>query len=105
MAEVNKEVNTEGMPIEQLILDYAKKKYVLVNAAMRWSKEIAKKEHQQQLPARTTREVLDTALRDIISGNVKMSDIAKLPVKIEEKQKTEKSEKTGKEDAKAKGKK
>jgi hypothetical protein len=105
MVEVTREIIREDMPIEQLILDYAQKKYVLINAALRWSKEVAKKEHQQQLPTRTVREVIDTALRDIISGNVKMADIAKLPAKAEEKQKAEKPGKTGKEDAKAKGKK
>ena len=105
MVEVTQEVIKEEMPIEQLILDYAQKKYVLINAALRWSKEVAKKEHQQQLPARTPREVINTALREIISGKVKMSDIAKLPVRGVEKEKTEKPEKTGKEDAKAKGRK
>lgn len=70
-------------PLSQLLLDCTKDKYRLVTLATRWGIEI-KQRDQSPLPAQ---ELLNKALREILTGEVKMEDIEKLPpiVKVEKK--------------------
>lgn len=71
MEKPNEKLN---MSTEELILDHAKEKYVLVNYVLRWAKEIAKKEDAPK----TTQALLDKALRDILTDTVTFKDIKKL---------------------------
>ncbi len=64
------------MPIEGLILECTKDKYRLSYAAVRWAREIKQKENlPDPLPV-----ILQRALRELLTGQVSIKDIEKLPM-------------------------
>lgn len=90
-----KETDKDHMSLQELILDHAPKKYRLVNYAIRWAKEIARKEDAPK----TTQGLLNAALRDIITGKITPKEIDKLPPVKESKKESKSadaSEKNGK---------
>jgi hypothetical protein len=63
------------LSIEAMILECSKDKYKLPYSAIRWAKEIKKKENSTEpMPALVIR-----ALREILTGKENMKDIEKLP--------------------------
>jgi len=69
------ETNQE-MPIEQLLLDAKMEKYKLIAIATRWIEEISRKEEYKYL---TFNQLLEVALRDILTDKVPIEYIKKLP--------------------------
>ena len=57
----------KGMPLQQLILDKAKEKYLIVPLAAEWAKELKKTEEFRHM---TQNEILDMSLVDVITGKV-----------------------------------
>jgi hypothetical protein len=75
MSKTKTDKDKSEMTIEALILECSKDKYKLPYSAIRWAKEIKKKENSTEpLPALVIR-----ALREILSGKETMKDIEKLP--------------------------
>jgi DNA-directed RNA polymerase subunit K/omega len=72
------------LPLSQLFLDCSKDKYRLVSLATRWAVEI-KQRDQSSLPPQ---ELLNSALREILTGQADPEEIEKLPPvpKVEKKQ-------------------
>ena len=66
--------NKEGMALNELLLDHAPHKYTLISYALRWPKELKKK---QDAP-KTTQELLNKALHDILTDKVSYKEIDKL---------------------------
>ena len=63
------------LSIEAMIFECSKDKYKLPYSAIRWAKEIKKKENSTEpMPALVIR-----ALREILTGKESMKDIEKLP--------------------------
>ena len=76
MAE--EEEKTQHEPsLQELILNTSIQKYKLIPVTIRWMRELEKQEEYKGL---SHTELLDTALKDILSGKVKIEDIEKLPV-------------------------
>ena len=74
MSKAKNEIKTE-MSIEALILECSKDKYKLPYSAIRWAKELKKKENlTDPMPVLVVR-----ALREILTGKETMKDIEKLP--------------------------
>ncbi|MFH1379673.1 MAG: hypothetical protein ABII23_05290 [bacterium] len=71
MAEITAKTD---MTTQELILNHSQKKYELINCALRWSKEISKREDAPK----GTQDLLDAALRDILTDKVTIKDILKL---------------------------
>lgn len=84
--------------LEELTLDSPLNKYELINAVMRWAQELK----QKGLVVGDPRQVLEQALKDIITGQISVEQIRKLPVLImkldEDKDKPGKNSKTEKEE-------
>lgn len=57
----------KGMTLQQLILDKAKEKYLIVPLAAEWAKELKKTEEFRHM---TQNEILDMSLVDVITGKV-----------------------------------
>jgi DNA-directed RNA polymerase subunit K/omega len=62
-------------PLSRLLLDCTKDKYRLVTAATRWAHEVRRRD-QSTLP---TQELINQALREILTGQVTLEAIEKLP--------------------------
>ena len=63
------------MPLEELILDKAKEKYLLVPLAAEWAKELKKSEEWRHM---TQNEILDKSLEDVISGSITWEKLKKM---------------------------
>lgn len=75
MTKVKNDKDKSELTIEALILECSKDKYKLPYSAIRWAKEIKKKENlADPLPVLVIR-----ALREILTGKESMKDIEKLP--------------------------
>lgn len=86
MGDKDKEKQSQ-QNISQLIWETNMNKFELIPAAVRWAKEIKKRE---QLPDNVS-ALLDRAMDEILTGKVKMSEIEKL-VPLREKEFTPEEE-------------
>lgn len=68
-------VSNPDAPLSQLLLDCGKEKYRLISLATRWAQEIRQRD-QSTLPPT---ELMDAALREIMTGKVSLEEIEKLP--------------------------
>jgi len=59
---------------EEMILNYQLDKYCVVPLAALWAKELRRKEEHRHL---TANEILDLALRDVLSGKVDWKSLKK----------------------------
>ena len=62
------------IPLEALILDFKSSRYPLVHLAARWAKVLRNKQENQYL---RPNEILETALRDILSKTVDAKTVEK----------------------------
>jgi DNA-directed RNA polymerase subunit K/omega len=86
----------DTMSLEELLLDCAEEKYYLVNYAIRWAKELSKKENAPKAP----QDLMNAALRDIITGKVSVKELKKLIASKMDDTKTPASDKNGKKEKK-----
>lgn len=76
--------------LQELILNTPAEKYKLIPYAMRWIRELEKKEEHKDL---SRSQILDLALKDILSGSVSMEELEKLmAIPLPKKQSEEKNE-------------
>ena len=68
---------------EELVLNFGKGKYSTIPLAALWAKEIKKHEENRHL---TPAEILDLAMRDVLSGKVGWKDLKKVLVAAEKKE-------------------
>jgi len=68
---------------EELMLNFGKGKYSAIPLAALWAKELKKHEVNRHL---TPAEILDLALRDVLSGKVGWKDLKKVVVAAEKKE-------------------
>ncbi len=64
----------EPKPIEEMILNYQGEKYLAIPLAALWAKVLRRKEENRHL---TQNEVLELALREILSGAVDWKEVQK----------------------------
>jgi len=73
-----KEAKTEELPdtktVDEMILNYPNGKYSAIPLAALWAKVLRKKEENRHL---TPAELLDLALKDVLSGGVDWKDVKK----------------------------
>jgi hypothetical protein len=67
---------TAAQPIEKLVLDRTDGKYGIVPLAAVWAKELKKQQEFQHL---STAQVLEAALKDVLSGKVTWDTVEGLP--------------------------
>ena len=60
--------------MEELILNYSKDRYKLTTLALRWAQEIRVRDNLNDPP----QQILSQALKEILTGKVKLSEIEKL---------------------------
>lgn len=60
---------------EELMLNFGKGKYTAIPMAALWAKEIKRREENRHL---TPAEILDLALREVLSGKVDWKDLKKI---------------------------
>lgn len=72
-AEDSKAAN---IPLSQYFLDCKKDKYRLVPLAIRWAVEVKGRDQESH---ETPTEILDKALKEILSGQVTLDTIEKMP--------------------------
>ena|SRR6266550_4128105 len=60
--------------LEEMILNYPLGKYSAIPLASLWAKILRRKEEHRHL---TSNEILDVALRDVLSGDIDWKDIKK----------------------------
>lgn len=65
----------KALPLEELVLDKAKEKYLLVPLAAEWAKELKKSEEFRHM---TQNEILDKSLEDVISGAITWEKLKKV---------------------------
>lgn len=63
-------------PLEQLVLDQTDGKYGYVPLAAIWARELKR---QQEFSALSTAQLLDAALKDVLTGKVTWETVEKLP--------------------------
>jgi hypothetical protein len=72
--KIGKNQEAVVVPLEYLVLDYQKSKYDVIPLAAEWSKMLRRKEeHRHLIPS----EILDLAMRDVLSGNITWKDVRK----------------------------
>ena len=83
--EEKKDEKTQGvvLPLDYLVLDYQKSKYDAIPLAAEWSKILRRKEENRHL---TPSEILDLAMRDVLSGRITWKDAYKTPASESEAQ-------------------
>ncbi len=82
----------EDMSLDQLLLDHASRKYYLVNYALRWVKEVKKREDAPK----TAQGIMAVALHEILTGKVTYKEIDKIGSVREGKKESGTSGKDGK---------
>lgn len=65
---------------EELMLDFGAGKYSAIPMAAHWARELKKREENRHL---TPAELLDLALREVLSGHVDWKDLKKAASKAE----------------------
>jgi DNA-directed RNA polymerase subunit K/omega len=65
-----------NIPLSQLLLDCGKDKYRMVSLATRWAIEVGGRDPNT---IRQPEELVSMALREILTGQVSLADIEKLP--------------------------
>jgi DNA-directed RNA polymerase subunit K/omega len=68
-----------SQPLSKLLLDCLKDKYRLVPLAIRWAVEVKKRDQDKQLVPETPGDIMNRALKEILSGQVALDDLEKLP--------------------------
>lgn len=63
------------LPLSQLLLDCQRDKYRLVTLALRWAQEIKQRDQSSETP----QQLINKALKEILSGQVELEAIEKLP--------------------------
>ena len=69
-----KETPAAPKPIEELILNFPAGKYSAIPLAAQWARVLRRKEEHRHL---TSNEILELALRDVLSGEVDWKDLKK----------------------------
>ncbi len=69
-----KEGAAKAKSLEGLILDYRGEKYAVVPVASAWAKVLRRKEENRHA---TANELLEMALRDVLSGEITWKDVNK----------------------------
>ncbi len=64
--------------MEKLILDTKLNRYQLIPLVLKWAKELERKSGSSGQPRMSTAQVIDKALQDILSGEVKPEEVARL---------------------------
>lgn len=75
--EETKGGKTQGeavVSLDYLILDYQRSKYDAIPLAAEWSKALRRKEENRHL---IPSEILDMAMRDVLSGRITWKDVRK----------------------------
>lgn len=75
-----KEEEAPSAPVEQLILERKDDKYSLVPLASIWARELKK---QQEFQGLSTAQLLEAALKDVLTGKVTWELVDKLPKESE----------------------
>lgn len=76
MKKTTTSINLEDQPLESLLLQFKEEKYKVSYAAIRWAREIKKKESlNDPVPTLVAR-----ALREILSGKISIKEIENLPM-------------------------
>lgn len=77
-ADESKTENTvkADRPLTELMLDCSKDKYRLVTLATRWAQEVKLRDQQS---GTTPQELINVALKEILTGQADMGEIEKLP--------------------------
>ena len=82
-----KEAAAKEVPVvkttEELMLNFGKGKYSAIPLAALWAKELKKHEENRHL---TPAEILDAALRDVLSGKIGWKDLKKAVAAAEKKE-------------------
>ncbi|MEK7382898.1 MAG: hypothetical protein AAB262_06385 [Elusimicrobiota bacterium] len=82
-----KEAAMKEVPVvkttEELMLNFGKGKYSVIPLAALWAKELKKHEVNRHL---TPAEILDAALRDVLTGKVGWKDLEKVSAAAEKKE-------------------
>ncbi len=76
-AQFEKGEVSADISIESLILDYPKSKYEAIPLAAEWGQLIRRKEENRHM---TPNEVLEMAMRDVLSGRITWKDVRKANV-------------------------
>ncbi|MCG3205277.1 MAG: hypothetical protein KCHDKBKB_01996 [Elusimicrobia bacterium] len=64
------------LPVEALMLECVKDRYKISYAALRWAKELKKKENlAESIPL-----IIPRAMREILTGKVSIKEVEKLPM-------------------------
>ena len=74
MKKVSQAKVPEIKSIEEMILNYPQGKYSAIPLAALWAKQLTRKEENRHL---TSAEILDLALRDVLSGAIDWKDLKK----------------------------
>jgi hypothetical protein len=76
MSKKTEAAKTEETPktLEEMILNFPKGKYSAIPLASLWAKELRKREENRHL---TSSEILDLALKDVLSGSVDWKHLKK----------------------------
>lgn len=76
-----KEAPEAPKTVEELILNYSGDKYTAIPLAAQWAKVLRRKEENRHL---TSNEILDLALKDVLSGEVDWKHVTKALSKFED---------------------
>ena len=98
----NQEEKSTEATLQELILNTSFDKYKVVPLVKRWVKELKTKEEFREF---SHSQLLDRALKEILSGTIKLEDIEKLPAVAAAAIKKAAGEKSDKEDKQDKEKK
>lgn len=70
----SKEAGAEAKPLEEMILNFPNGKYSAIPLAAMWAKVLRRREEHRHL---TANDILDLALKDVLSGEVDWKDVKK----------------------------
>jgi len=73
-ATTENEESAKSKSLEELILDYRGEKYAVVPVASAWAKVLRHREENRHL---TTNQLLEMALKDVLSGEVTWKEVNK----------------------------
>lgn len=76
MSKQKEDKSKADLPVEALMLECTKDRYKLAYAALRWAKELKKKENlADPIPL-----IVPRAMREILTGKILIKDVEKLPI-------------------------
>ncbi len=80
-AQSEKGETSADKSIESLILDFPKSKYEAIPLAAEWGQILRRKEENRHM---TPNEILEMAMRDVLSGKITWKDVRKASAQIPE---------------------